>query len=98
MMNNRFLSIFSILLCPIGIISNLISISICLRKELKKLPTFVFMAILSLINILKLISIGVCVAVLEFSVKKVQEIDETILNVSLFLIFWEYQSAAYLKV
>ena len=95
---NKILSVSVIVFCAIGIISNFISILICLRKELRKLPTFIFLTFLSSINILKLLSIGLSVFTLQFIVTKLQDIDERIINISLFMIFWEYQSTAYLKI
>ena len=95
---NKTLSICSIIFCFIGSISNLISILVCLHKELRKVPTFVFLSILSFMNILKLISIGLCVYLLEFVVQKVQELDAKIINFFLLILFWEYQTTAYLKV
>ena len=95
---NRIISIFSLVFCSIGIISNLISIFICLRRELRQVPTFVFFAFLSFINILKLISIGVFTILLEFIVNKVEELDERILTVGLFALLCEYQCTAYFKV
>ena len=90
---NTIISISSIAFCFIGIISNLTSILVCLRKEMREVPTFIFLMILSFINILKLISIALIASVLEF-----HELGERCLNIMLFIIFWEHQSSAYFKV
>ena len=95
---SRSISICSIIFCIIGIISNLISIAVCLKKELIKLPTFVFLAFLSLMNILKLVSVGLSVYLLEFFIESIQEVDKSTLSISMLLLLWEYQSTAYLKV
>ena len=95
---DRIISIFSIIFCSFGILSNLYSIFICLRKELRKVPTFVFFTFLSSINILKLISIGLSAFLLEFVAQNKKELDERIINLGLFVIFLEYQSTPYFKV
>ncbi len=64
---NKAISIISIAFCSIGIsiIGNIISLTICLRKELPKVPKFVFMAFQSAINILKLATIIACILILK---------------------------------
>lgn len=95
---DRILAIFSIMFCTIGILSNLISILICLRKELRKVPTFMFLAVLSFIYTLKLFLIALFSFLIEFVVQSIQELNEITINITLFFIFCEYQSSAYLKV
>jgi hypothetical protein len=58
---NRIVSIISIILYSTGIIGNILSISICLRKKLIMVPTFIFMASISILNIIKLFTIFTCV-------------------------------------
>ena len=96
--DNRIISIFSIVFCSIGVLSNIVSIFISLRKELRRVPTFVFFAFLSVINILKLISIGLFAFILEFQIQNEEELNERVINVGLFIIFLEYQSTPYFKV
>jgi len=95
---NKILSVSLIVCSSVGIASNLVSIFICLRKDLRKLPTFVFLTFLSSVNILKLLSIPLSVFTLQYLVSNIQKIDKRILNICIFMIFWEYQSTAYLKI
>jgi hypothetical protein len=95
---NEKLEISIIILSIFGVAGNIISIVVCLRKKLRIIPTFVFMAFLSVLNICKLITIVFCLFASNFFVTKLQEFDSRFFKIMIFLIFWEYQSSAYFKV
>ena len=92
------ISVSSIIFCSIGILGNCICILTCMRKELRDVPTFIFLMVLSFINILKLFTIALCAYVIEFIVQNVEDFNTAFLNITLFILFWEYQSSTYLKV
>ena len=95
---NQRLSIITIILCSIGVFGNVISLLICLQKKLRIIPTFIFLSFIDSISILILTTIGLCVLITQFLYQKVQVINDKFYNVALFLLFWEFQSSAYLKV
>ena len=90
-------SITGIILSACGIISNVISIATCLRKELRKSPTFVFMLFLSAIYILPLRTIVVCPLFL-FYFEHELKINFEFCKKIVFVSFWACQSSAYLMV
>jgi hypothetical protein len=95
---NRIVSIISIILYSTGIIGNILSISICLRKKLRMVPTFIFMASISILNIIKLFTIFTCVLIFEFKLNAIKELNTISFNIFLFIIFWKHHSTAYLMV
>ena len=95
---NENITISFVVLSFFGCVGNLVSIGVCLRKELRRIPTFVFMAFLSAINILKLTTIALCLIASQYLVDKFHQLDSISLKLIIFLIFWEYQSSAYFKV
>ena len=95
---NQAITIFTIVLCSLGILGNIVSIIVCLHKNLRKIPTFVFMAFQSTMNILKLITIPLYLISLQFFFVEIESFNCIFYNIGVFLIFWEYQSLAFLKV
>ena len=91
---NFVTSIISIILYSIGIMANTFSIFICLHKELRKTPTFVFMGFMALINITKLLTLILTTFQIQFN----SNLNLVALNICFFVLFWKYQSAAYLNV
>jgi hypothetical protein len=96
--SNQIVSIISIVLSSIGIIGNIISILICLRKELRKTPTFMFMAFISGVNIFKLFTTIICILMIQFQIQEIKELNIVFLNTCLFLIFWKHHSSVYLMI
>ena len=94
---NRIFTIIISLFCGVGAVGNLISIVICSRTEMRKIPTFIFMAFQSLINILKLLTVAISFTVLQFFIKNIETSQSIFYKIGIFLIFWLYQSVAYLK-
>jgi hypothetical protein len=94
------LSILTIILSVIGVIGNIISLLICLKEELRKIPTFVFIIFQKILNIIKLVIISLSIFVTQFqsNFKNFQDINNIYYNIAIFLFFWEYQSSAYLSV
>jgi len=94
------LSIVTIVLSAIGVLGNIISLLICLKEELRKIPTFVFTIFQKILNIIKLVTISLCIFVTQFQskFKNAQDINNIYYNIAIFLFFWEYQSSAYLTV
>jgi hypothetical protein len=84
--------IILIVLSPLGVLSNILTIFICLRKELRKTPTFVFMAFIGCINNLELLTI-IVVSFLKDSLLKT-----SFLKLFVFLILWKHQSVIYIEV
>ena len=95
---DRIIIIITIALCSTGTIGNIVSLLISIRKELRKTPTFVFMAFLSAINILRVLTIGCFLFILHFMIDSVQDLNNYFYNIIVFLICFEYQSSSYLKV
>ena len=92
--SNLTISIISVAFYSIGIIANILSFFICLRKELRKTPTFIFMAFIASTNTIKLLSLIVTTIKIEFN----SNMNIMLLNSCLFIMFWKYQSSAYLNV
>ncbi len=88
------IKIVSIVFFIIGIISNTLSIIICLRKQLRKIPTFIFKIFNSFMNIITLTTIFLILFIETFDF----EIKTKILEFLIFLIFSATQSSAYLQV
>jgi hypothetical protein len=95
---NRAISIFTIVLCSLGITGNIISIIVCLQKELRNIPTFVFLTFQSIINIFKLITNPFYLITLQFVFDEIESFDCLFYNTGVFLIFWEFQSLIFFKV
>jgi hypothetical protein len=93
---NKIISIISILLCSIGIIGNILSMIICIRKRLFKTPTFVFMMFISLIDNLPLLTVDLYPFVLNYFEDKLSEINVEFCNKFLMITFWSSQSSIYL--
>ena len=91
-------AMLSIVFCSIAIIGNFISIVICLQKELRKTPTFIFMSFLSTVNIIKMTTILVSVVIMQFVFESISEINTILLNVCLFIVFSKYQTSIYFIV
>jgi hypothetical protein len=92
------IAIFSISLSIIGIIGNVISMIVCLRKDLRRTPTFIFKIFINILNIIPIITI-----VLYPFATYIFEIE---LNshyfrfgkTMLFLALWSSQASTYLTV
>ena len=96
--SSQVTSIPWIILSSIGIIGNIVSILICLRKELRKTPTFIFMAFVGAINIFKLFTAIVCILILQFQIEEIKDLNIVFINTCLFLLFWKHHSSVYLMV
>ena len=93
----EIIAIVSIILCSIGIIGNIVTIIICLRKQLRKTPTFILIVLKAGTNILPLIAIFIPF-VTGFAIKHNMLHFNLMCKVILFLSFWGCQSSAYLLV
>jgi len=94
---DKIIIILTIALSSTGIIGNFVSTLITMRKELRKTPTFVFMAFLSVINILKVITIGFSLFIFHFLVDDLNDLNY-FFSVIIFFLCFTYQSSSYLKV
>jgi hypothetical protein len=54
----KLFAAFSIIFLVFGVLSNLISISICIQNPLKSTPTFIFLAFMSLADIMALFGLN----------------------------------------
>jgi hypothetical protein len=95
---NKIVSVSIIFLSSIGIIGNVISFVICMRKDLRKVPTFIFMAFVSILNILKLITIAGCILSFEFLIIEFNFLNNIFYNLIIVLIFCQSHSTIYLMV
>ena len=95
---DKTLEIIFITLCLIGIISNLLSIIICLQKRLRKSPTFVFMMFRNITNIVLLIAVVFFKFTGGFFKPQARSLKFNLSKVQMFLIFSSFQSSAYLQV
>jgi hypothetical protein len=95
---NKIVSVSIIFLSSIGIIGNIISIVICMRKELRKVPTFIFMAFVSILNILKLITKAGCILSFQFLIIEFNFLNNIFFNPIIVLIFCQSHSTIYLMV
>ena len=94
---NTHIQIFLILFWSFGTIGNIFSISMCLRKELRKTPTFVFMAFICILNIFSLLTLIACPASLKFFQLQQVQIHLIVCKISIFVTYW-CQSASFLQV
>jgi predicted membrane channel-forming protein YqfA (hemolysin III family) len=94
---NIQVQIFLIFFWSFGTIGNIFSISMCLRKELRKTPTFAFMAFICLLNICSLTTLIACPDSLKFFQVEKFQIHLILCKLSIFITFWS-QSSSYLQV
>ena len=95
-MNTTF-HIFLMIFWIFGTLSNIISILMCLRKELRKTPTFVFMAFMAFLNICSLITLVISPISLKFINLELIDIHIIIGKINVFITLWS-QSSSYLQV
>ena len=93
----KIIEVSSLILCLFGIIGNILSIIICSRKPLKKQPTFIFMASMSFMNILPLITILSCPIAAHF-MKFENHLQIYFCKISTFLTYWGSEASTYLLV
>jgi hypothetical protein len=95
---SKSFAVFLIAICSIGIIGNILSIIICFRKRLRKIPTFVLLGFKAGTNILSLTAIGLAALFLEFLKFDLTKYNDGICKTSFFLMFWGLQSSVYMRV
>ena len=95
---NKIIAISSVILCLIGIIGNNLTAGLCMRKKLRKSPTFIFLSFIAIINIIPLITIVLCPYFLYFYKKVLSEINIDLCKTVMFLTFWSCHSSTYLLV
>ena len=92
---NYIIAVFSIILCILGTIGNIITLLMCLRKNLRKRPLFIFMMFTAIMNIFPLVSIAFYSVVIE--ILKIE--NQTIFyKINAFISSWGSQSTNYLLV
>ena len=94
----KIIEIVLLILCLFGMIGNCLSISVCLRKRLKSIPTFVFMCFMTIMDTIPLIAIALYPFILEFLKLKSIKLSFEFCKLIMFLTFWSLQSSAYLLV
>ena len=95
---NKSFFVILIAICSIGIIGNIVSVSICFRRRLRKIPTFVLMGLKAGTNILSLTAIVIASIFLEFLKFDLNQNDAGICRMSFFLMFCGLQSSVYMRV
>ena len=94
----KAIAIISILSGIIGIIGNLISIIICSQKDLRKTPTFILKIFISIMNLIPMLTNIFSPFAAYFLNSKYDDLSFTIFKMLIFLVFWSFQSTAYLEV
>ena len=97
-MFNKIFSVFSMILLSMGVLGNMVTISACCREELRKVPTFIFMGFISVINVFKLITIVICIMSFQFLIVEMQTVNSKFYVIAIYLIFWQSHSTVYLQV
>jgi hypothetical protein len=92
------IEIIPIIFAVIGITGNIISVIICLKKELRKTPSFIFKIFINIMNIIPLITIIIYLFATDVYQIKFDEFYFNFFKTLLFLILWTWQSSAYLQV
>jgi hypothetical protein len=93
-----FLSVYVIVLAVVGTIGNIFSFFVCLRKELRKVPTFVFLAFTMLADSLCLYFWNINTYMIRFKGYSIAYIDIESCRITTFLQGISLQSSAYLLV
>jgi hypothetical protein len=94
----NLIEIIPIIVVVLGITGNIISMIICLKKELRKTPTFIFKIFINIMNIIPLITIIIYSFTTDVYEIKFNEFYFNFFKTLLFLILWTWQSSAYLQV
>jgi hypothetical protein len=94
---NTVIAILSVILSIFGIFFNIISMIICLKRELRKSPTFIFKIFINLMNIMPLITIVLCLFIKHFIEFELNSFNFELGKVILFLTLWSSQSSAYIQ-
>ncbi len=95
---NVVISYYSIVLATLGTIGNFIACAICLRKSLRKVPTFIFFAIMSLTNAFALYYWNLNDYFLTFFGHTMGDFNELSCKISTFLQMFFSQSSSFLLV
>ena len=93
---DQLISILTFVLSLLGSLGNFLTIFICLHKELRKVPTFVFMKFVAALNILKLVSVLLFIHFLKYSLNNVFE--NSLIKYVLIIFLWQHHSEVYLQV
>ena len=91
-------SIILVTSCLIGILGNLGSIYICMRNRLQRIPLFAIMTTKSIMDILALSTLTFYSINLYIDKYKIYHHDLELCRISLFTLFWSFQTSAYLLV
>jgi hypothetical protein len=95
---NAVIGILSIILSIFGIACNMVSIIICLKRELRKAPTFIFKIFINIMNMIPLITIVLCPFITHFFELELNSLYFKMGKVIIFLTLWSSHSSAYLQV
>ena len=95
---NKSIGVILIAFCSIGIISNVLSLSICFRKRLRKCPLFVLMGTKSLTEVPLLFSIALVTYIVWFSKFDISFYHLEICQFAFLFVFWGIHSSRYLLV
>ena len=95
---SKIISIISIILCIFGKVGNIVSITICMRKSLRKTPTFIYMVFTSLVDIIPLAVIVLYSLNFLFLDLQLRFANFEFCKILIFLTLWSCQSSAYLLV
>jgi hypothetical protein len=95
---NTVIAMLSVILSIFGMFFNIISIIICLKRELRKSPTFIFKIFINIMNIMPLITIVLCSFIKHFIEFQLNSVNFELGKLILFLTLWSAQSSAYIQV
>jgi hypothetical protein len=95
---NIILSIYSILIAVFGSIGNILTFSICMSKNLRKIPTFIFIGFMALIDILSLSMWNFNELLLTFYGLTIGDFNHLACKITSFLQLFSLQTSAFLLV
>jgi hypothetical protein len=95
---NLMLATYSIQTAFFGSIGNILTFSICMRKNLRKTPTFIFIAFMALIDILSLSFWNLNPLLLVLFGKIMGDFNEESCKILSFLQLFSLQTSAFLLV
>ena len=97
-MDTKTIVVISIIFCIFGILNNILSIVVCLRKKLRKIPTFIFKAFMSKMNIILLTTMIFYTFISNFFEITLNTINFKYSKMLFILMLCSYQTSLYMKV
>ena len=95
---NKTIAVYNVVITVIGTLGNIIVGAVCMRKSMRKVPTFVFYSILSFTNIITLYSINLNSFFLKYFNFSLVDLNVHACRALNFIQFFPTEASTYLLV